>query len=118
VGVTPAPGQFKYAYTFAQNELSKLQGHYFNYTNDTDYDIIDTLTGPRHRFLGKSAIKNTGNRVRGFKDEDHKYLFSRYVDNPLFAQRAPRQTGLLIAPRVSNWINSINPDGGVNLEYV
>lgn len=104
-------GQFKYAYLFAQNELSRLQGHWFNYTNDTDYELVETQLGPRYVFQGKSAIEKAVTTVWGHKDDDSNYLFQRYVDNPLFAQRAPRDLGLAIVPRYSNWINSIHPDG-------
>lgn len=107
-------GNFKYAYLFAQNELSRLQGNWFNYTNDTDYTRDDSGLVPLFEFGGKSAIERSDISVWGNSDGETEYLFHRYVDNPIFAQRAPRETGLSIVPRYSNWINSINPDGGVN----
>lgn len=116
--VSGIDGQFKYAYLFAQNEISRLQGHWFNYTNDTDYEVYESYLGPRYKFEGKSAIENSTISIRGHKDETSNHLFQRYVDNPLFAQRAPREHGLSIFPRYSNWINSINPDGGVNARAI
>ncbi len=116
--VSGIDGQFKYAYLFAQNEISRLQGHWFNYTNDTDYELYETYLGPRYKFEGKSAIEHSTVSIRGHKDETSNHLFQRYVDNPLFAQRAPREHGLSIFPRYSNWINSINPDGGVNARAI
>jgi len=116
VGIDETPGQTKYAYTFAQNELSRLQGHHFNYTNDTDYKIIidEDLCRPKWCFDGKDSLERISTRIQGFRDEDHPAGFYRFVDNPLFAQRAPREKGLHIAPRYANWINSIYPDGSIN----
>ena len=116
VGIDETPGQTKYAYTFAQNELSRLQGHHFNYTNDTDYKIIidEDLCRPKWCFDGKDSLERISTRIQGYRDEDHPASFYRYVDNPLFAQRAPREKGLHIAPRYANWINSIYPDGSIN----
>lgn len=116
VSIDETPGQTKYAYTFAQNELSRLQGHHFNYTNDTDYKIIveEDLCKPKWCFDGKDSLERISTRIQGYRDEDHPSKFYRYVDNPLFAQRAPREVGLHIVPRYANWINSIYPDGSIN----
>lgn len=114
--VDEVPGQTKYGYTFAQNENSRLQGHFFNYTNDSEYQIIidEDLLRPKWAFSGKDSICRLGTRIQGNQDEDHPSAFYRYVDNPLVAQRAPREHGLHIAPRYNNWINSIYPDGSIN----
>lgn len=114
--IDETPGQTKYGYTFAQNELSRLQGHYFNYTNDTDYRIIMDEDNAKTKwvFQGKDSLQRLGSRIQGYKDEDHNTEFYRYVDNPLFAQRVPREIGLHIFPRYANWINSIHPDGSIN----
>jgi hypothetical protein len=118
VDITAVPGQFKYAYVAVQNELSKAQGNFFNYTNDTEFEIIDTRLGPRLFFPGKSALECARTTVQGFNDEDHPYGFYRFVDNPLFAQRAPLTVGSIIAPRYANWINSIQPDGSINPQAI
>lgn len=114
--IDQAPGQTKYGYTFGQNELSRLQGHFFNYTNDTDYKIIidEDLCRPKWCFDGKDSLCRIGTRIQGYTDEDHPSGFYRYVDNPLFAQRVPREVGLHIVPRYANWINAIYPDGSIN----
>lgn len=116
IDIDETPGQTKYAYTFAQNELSRLQGHFFNYTNDTDYKIVidEDLCRPKWCFDGKDSLERISTRIQGYKDEDHPAKFYRYVDNALFAQRLPREIGLHIAPRYANWINSIYPDGSIN----
>lgn len=116
VCIDETPGQTKYAYTFAQNELSRLQGHHFNYTNDTDYKIIidEDLARPKWVFDGKDSLERISTRIQGYRDEDHPAKFYRYVDNPIFSQRAPREVGLHIVPRYANWINSIYPDGSIN----
>lgn len=118
--ITPTPGQFKYAYTFAQNETSRLQGQHFNYTNDTDfYQAKDVYNHTfDYVFEGKSAISHIGTRIQGYKDDDHPANFYRFVDGALFAQRCPRDRGLFIAPRYANWINCIYPDGSVNLQAI
>jgi hypothetical protein len=114
------PGAFKYAYTFAQNELSRLQGQFFNYTNDTDYSVLidEDLGRLKYNFQGRDSLAFITSRIRGEPDESHPALFYRYVDNPLFAQRAPRDRGLHIAPRYANWINSIYPDGSINPQAI
>lgn len=114
--IDETPGQTKYGYTFAQNELSRLQGHYFNYTNDTDYRIIMDEDNAKTKwvFEGKDSLQRLGSRIQGYRDEDHVVEFYRYVDNPLFAQRAPREVGLHIFPRYANWINCIHADGSIN----
>lgn len=118
--ITPTPGQFKYAYTFAQNETSRLQGNFFNYTNDTDF--FHWKDNYHHQFPyvfdGKSAISNILTRIQGYKDEDHPANFYRFVDGALFAQRAPRERGLFVTPRYANWINSIYPDGSINTQAI
>lgn len=116
IDIDETPGQTKYAYTFAQNELSRLQGHFFNYTNDTDYKVVmdEDLCRPKFCFEGKDSLERIAVRIQGYADGDYPSKFYRYVDNPLFAQRAPRETGLHIAPRYANWINSIYPDGSIN----
>lgn len=118
IEITAVPGQFKYAYVVAQNEISKAQGNFFNYTNDTDYHVMDTRLGPRLFFPGKSALERTRSTIQGFNDEEHPYGFYRFVDNPLFAQRAPLTVGSIIAPRYANWINSIQPDGSINPQVI
>lgn len=115
VTIDETPGQTKYVYTFAQNENSRLQGQFFNYTNDTDFLVIaDGCNHTSWCFEGKDSLERIGTRIQGFRDEDHPSKFYRYIDNPLFAQRAPRQEGLHIAPRYANWINAIYPDGSIN----
>lgn len=119
IDIDEVPGQTKYAYTFVQNEISRLQGHFFNYTNDTDYIVVEDqqIYQPRYVFNGRDSIERISTRIQGYKDEDHPAGFYRYVDNPLFAQRAPREHGLHIAPRYANWINSIYPDGSINGQF-
>lgn len=114
--IDETPGQTKYGYTYAQNELSRLQGHYFNYTNDTDYKIIvdEDLCNTKWCFEGKDSLSHIETKIQGYRDESHPSGFYRYVDNPLFAQRVPREVGLHIVPRYANWINSIYPDGSIN----
>jgi len=116
IDIDKTAGQTKYAYTFAQNELSRLQGHYFNYTNDTDYQIIidEDFGRPKWMFQGSDSLERIQTRIQGYRDEDHPTNFYRFVDNPLFAQRAPKEVGLHIAPRYANWINCIYPDGSIN----
>jgi hypothetical protein len=115
-----SPGQFKYAYTFAENETSRLQGQFFNFTNDTEFVVAADvqLMGTKFLFEGYDSIRNIRQRIAGYDDFAARTKFLRYVDNPLFAQRAPRLTGLHIVPRYGNWINSIYPDGSVNMEGI
>ncbi len=107
------PGQVKYAFTFAQNDTSRLQGHYFNYTNSTDYEIIldDELNRPKWVFNGGDSVEKVSHRVQGSSDGSFTSAFLRYVDNPLMEQRAPRRRGIHITPRYNNFINAIYPDG-------
>lgn len=116
IDLTATPGQLKYAYTFAENELSRLQGNWFNYTNDSDYTVVDDFSLNRTRILldGKDSITHILSTILGSPDESHPSLWYRYVDNALFAQRLPREKGYHIAPRYENFINSINPDGSIN----
>lgn len=114
------PGQFKYAYIATINETSLLQGNFFNYTNDADF-VVSKDTYPdflRYLFQGKSAVERVITKIQGYPDEDHPYSFYRYVDNALFAQRTPRDRGLVIAPRYANWINAIYPDGSINTQAI
>lgn len=107
------PGQVKYAFTFAQNDTARLQGHYFNYTNNTDTEIIldDELNRPKWVFNGGDSIEKVSNRVQGSTEGSFTSAFLRYVDNPLMEQRAPRRRGIHITPRYNNFINAIYPDG-------
>lgn len=107
------PGQVKYAFTFAQNNTSRLQGHFFNYTNSTDYEIIldDDLNRPKWVFNGGDSLEKATSKVQGSSDGSFTSAFLRYVDNPLMEQRAPRRRGLHIVPRYNNFINAIYPDG-------
>lgn len=118
--LTCVPGLFKYSYLVAQNETSRLQGHFFNYTSDTDFLVVNDYYPcfNRYVFCGKAAICFAKVKIRGYRDMEMNYPFIRYVDNPLFSQRAPRDHGLIIFPRYSNFINSIYPDGGVNMQLV
>lgn len=115
-----APGQFKYSYTFAENETSKLQGQYFNFTNSTDFNIVadPEIMGTKFIFEGHDSVLFFKQKIEGYDDFHARSKFITYVDNPLFAQRAPRITGLHIVPRYANWINSIYPDGSINLESI
>jgi hypothetical protein len=118
VSLIRTPGQFKYAYTFAENETSRLQGQFFNFTNSTEFVVVidDDLMGTKFIFDGYDSCRYFSTRIGGYDDFAARSKFLRYVDNPLFAQRAPRVKGLHIIPRYANWINSIYPDGSVNLE--
>lgn len=115
-----APGQFKYAFSFAENETSRLQGQFFNYTNSTEFTIVadSELAGTKFVFEGHDSLLYFKQRIDGYDDYHARSKFITYVDNPLFAQRAPRITGLHIFPRYANWINSIYPDGSINLETI
>lgn len=115
-----APGQFKYAYTFAENETSVLQGQYFNFTNSTEFTICAdvSLMGTKFIFEGHDSLLYFKQRIDGYDDFHARAKFLTYVDNPLFAQRTPRVTGLHIVPRYANWINSIYPDGSINLDTI
>ena len=114
------PGQFKYAYTFGQNGISQLQGQFFNYTNNTEYNRIldEDLARPKFVFSGDDSLVQINTRIQGYLDEDHPSKFYRYVDNGLFAQRLPRENGLHVAPRFANWINAIYPDGSINAQAI
>lgn len=116
VQLYPTAGQFKYAYAFAQNEISRLQGQQFNYTNSSQYEIIidSELQRPKFIFPGSSAVTRIQDRIGGYLDGDHPVNFYRYIDNPLFAQRMPRNKGSSIVSRRANWINSIDPDGSTS----
>jgi len=120
IRVERTPGQFKYAYTFVENETSKYQGQYFNFTNSTEFSTqIDiSLLGTKFIFENESAIRNFDVRIQGYEDIRARARFFRYIDNGLFAQRCPRVNGLYIIPRYSNFINSIYPDGSINMEGV
>lgn len=113
------PGQTKWAYTLAQNVNSYLQGHFFNYTNSTHYDVITDkdLCLRRFIFCGKNSIGCIGTTIQNFRDENHTSTFMRYVSGPLFSQRAPLDHGYNIAPIYANWINSIYPDGSINADF-
>lgn len=113
------PGALKYFYVFGQNELSRLQGQFFNYTNDTDFEIVlDTdLVVPKYFFQGKDSIERIATKIQGFRDEDHPTAFLRHVDNALFTQRAPRVRGIHVI-RYGNWQNSIYPDGSINAQAI
>lgn len=113
------PGHTKWVYTLAQNVNSRLQGHFFNYTNSTHYDVItdQNLCMRRFVFCGKDSIEHISTTIQGFRDESHSSAFMRFVTNPLFAQRAPLERGYHIAPIYGNWINAIYPDGSINTEF-
>jgi hypothetical protein len=110
------PGALKYAYLSAQNATAKRQGQYFNYTNDTLGEIIiDTdIVKPKFVFQGRDSVEHVNTKIYGQKDFCGRSGFLRYVDNPLFGQRAPRETGLHIVPRYGNFINAIYPDGNTS----
>lgn len=71
-----------------------------------------------YTYPGRDSITFITSRTRGEIDEAHPSLFYRYVDNPLFAQRAPRVQGTHIAPRFANSINAIYPDGSINAQAI
>lgn len=115
IDIGDVAGQTKYAYIFGQNTIAALQGQHFNYTNNSlGTIIIDEDIGiPKWVFTGRDSLQRIDTSIRGNPDENHRTGFLRYVDNPLFAQRAPRDRGLHII-RYANWINAIYPDGSIN----
>lgn len=118
--LTPVPGQFIYSYTFAQNATSALQGHFFNYTNDTDYVVVNDNYPQRNEYVfdGRDSCEKFITKVQGYDDDCFKSKFVRYVADPLFAQRAPRVQGLHIVPIFGNFINAIYPDGSINAQAI
>lgn len=118
--LTPVPGQFIYAYTFAQNATSALQGQLFNYTNDTDYVIVNQTYPLRNEYIfeGKDSCQRFITKVQGYEDDTLSARFVRYVADPLFAQRAPRVQGMHITPIFGNFINAIYPDGSINAQAI
>jgi len=120
IRIERTPGQFKYAYTFAENETSKHQGQYFNYTNSTEFVVAAdiNLLGTKFIFEGESAIRYFDVKIQGYEDVRGRSKFFKYIDNALFAQRCPRVNGIYIIPRYSNFINSIYPDGSINMDNV
>jgi len=120
IRIERTPGQFKYAYTFAENETSLQQGQYFNFTNSTEFVVTPdvSLLGAKFIFIGDSSIQYFNTKIQGYEDVRGRAKFFKYVDNALFAQRCPHVNGLYIIPRYANFINSIYPDGSINMDNV
>lgn len=116
----PVPGAFKYAYSYGRNVISELQGHFFNFTNDSDFFCHrdDYNCFSTYRFCGKNAICRVCTRIAGERDSDLTSGFIQTVDQAAFSQRCPREQVALIAPRYSDFINSIQPGGSINCQMI
>lgn len=113
-------GQYKFSYVVCENVDSLLQGQNFNYTNDTDFCAVkDQYSGNfLYRFDGKNALRAFSVKMQDEEDTCSEVEDWITSDTVLFAQRLPRETCALIAPRYSDFINCIQPGGSVNMQAI